>query len=156
MWTSALAISCGICEVTDWVLEIFLDCRRLRSSMFMKSMLPPKFSWYVREQLDAAVLEQLGHDAVGDRRADLGLDVVADDRDAGGGELLRPLRRAGDEHRQRVDERDAGVDRALRVEAGGVLGPDRQVADQHVGLRAARSVATTSTGSSSDSVMISR
>src|SRR5215469_9242411 len=48
MCTSALAISCGICEVTDWVLEIFLDWRRLRSSMFMKSMLPPKLSWYVR------------------------------------------------------------------------------------------------------------
>jgi hypothetical protein len=31
--------------VTDCVLEIFLDFRRSRSSMFMKSMLPPKFSW---------------------------------------------------------------------------------------------------------------
>src|SRR5215213_6284998 len=45
MCTSALPISCGIWDVTDCVLEIFLDCRRLRSSMFMKSMLPPKLSW---------------------------------------------------------------------------------------------------------------
>ena len=41
---------------------------------------------------------------------------------------------AGDEHRQRVDERDPGVDRALGVEAVGVLGAHRQVGDQHVGL----------------------
>ena len=33
------------CEVTDCVFEIFLDSRRSRSSMFMKSMLPPTFSW---------------------------------------------------------------------------------------------------------------
>ena len=33
------------CDVTDCVLEIFLDSRRSRSSMFMKSMLPPTLSW---------------------------------------------------------------------------------------------------------------
>ena len=41
----AWLISCGICEVTDWVFEIFLETSRVRSSMFMKSMLPPKLSW---------------------------------------------------------------------------------------------------------------
>ena len=45
MCTAARSISCGICEVTARVLEIFLDWSRLRSSMFMKSMLPPKLSW---------------------------------------------------------------------------------------------------------------
>src|SRR5690242_16641874 len=45
MCTLARSISCGIWEVTAWVLEIFFDWSRLRSSMFMKSMLPPKFSW---------------------------------------------------------------------------------------------------------------
>jgi len=35
-------------EVTACVLEIFLDSRRSRCSMFLKSMLPPTFSWYVR------------------------------------------------------------------------------------------------------------
>ena len=34
--------------VTDWVLEIFLDSRRSRSSMFLKSMLPPTLSCIVR------------------------------------------------------------------------------------------------------------
>ena len=34
--------------MTAWVLEIFLDSRRSRSSMFLKSMLPPTLSWYVR------------------------------------------------------------------------------------------------------------
>jgi acetyl-CoA acetyltransferase len=31
--------------VTAWVLEIFLESNRSRSSMFLKSALPPKFSW---------------------------------------------------------------------------------------------------------------
>ena len=34
--------------MTDCVFEIFFDFRRLRSNMFLKSMLPPKLSWYVR------------------------------------------------------------------------------------------------------------
>ena len=50
--------------VTDWVFEIFLDCRRSRSSMFLKSMLPPKLSWYVWSIASAAVLEQAGEHAV--------------------------------------------------------------------------------------------
>ena len=83
-------------------------------------------------QDDAAVFEQPRQHPVGDGGADLALDVVADDRHAGGAELLRPLRGAGDEHGQRVDERDLGVDRALRVELRRVLGADRQVADQDV------------------------
>ena len=33
--------------VTDCVLLIFFESNRSRSSMFLKSMLPPKFSWYV-------------------------------------------------------------------------------------------------------------
>jgi hypothetical protein len=33
--------------VTAWVFEIFLDSSRWRSSMFLKSMFPPKFNWYV-------------------------------------------------------------------------------------------------------------
>ena len=69
-----------------------------------------------------------------DGGADLRLDVVADDRHAGGGELVRPLLGAGDEDRQRVDEGDAGVDGGLGVELGGVLGADRQVADEDVDL----------------------
>ena len=66
------------------------------------------------------------------------LDVVADDRHAGVLELLRPLGVAGDEHRQRVDEGDAGVDRALRVELVGVLRAHRQVGDEHVDLGVAQ------------------
>ena len=84
----------------------------------------------------AAVLEQLGHHPVGDGRADLALDVVADDRDAGVLELRGPLGVGGDEDRQRVDEADAGVDRALRVELVGLLRAHRQVGHQHVDLGA--------------------
>ena len=39
-----------------------------------------------------AVLEQLGQHPVGDGRPDLGLDVVTDDRHAGGGRTSRPTR----------------------------------------------------------------
>src|SRR6476620_5167794 len=85
-------------------------------------------------QGDAAVLEQLGHDAVRDGGTDLALDVIAHDRHARGGELVRPLLGAGQEDRQGVDERHAGIDRALGVELGGLLGADRQVADHDVNL----------------------
>ena len=88
----------------------------------------------MRSSDDAAVLEQLRQHPVGDGRADLGLDVVADDRDAGVLELLGPHRVGGDEDRQRVDEGDAGVDGALCVELVGILGADREVGDEHVGL----------------------
>ena len=87
----------------------------------------------MRSSSHAAVLEQLGQHAVGDGGADLALDVVTDDRHAGGGELVRPLLGAGDEDRQRVDERDLGVDRGLGVELRGLLRADRQVADEDVG-----------------------
>ena len=102
----------------------------------MKSMLPPKFSWYVRFSF-AAVLEQLGQDPVDDRGADLALDVVADDRHPGLDEPLRPGLVAGDEHGQAVHERDVGVERGLRVVLGRLLGPHRQVRHHDVGLRVA-------------------
>ena len=124
--------------VTDCVLEIFLDFRRLRSSMFMKSMFPPKFSWYVWSIVDAAVLEEAGEHAVHDGGADLALDVVADDRHAGGPELLGPLGVGGDEHRDGVDEGHAGVEAGLGVVALGVLGADGEVGHEHVGLGVAQ------------------
>ena len=85
-------------------------------------------------QHDAAVLEQLGHHAVGDGRADLGLDVVADDRDAGVLELLGPHGVRCDEDRQGVDEGHVRIDRALGVVLVGHLGADRHVGHQHVDL----------------------
>src|SRR5690606_29564145 len=66
--------------------------------------------------------------------ADLRLDVVAHDRHTGVLELLGPLRGAGDEHGQGVDEGDTSVDGALRVELRRLLGPHGEVADEDVGL----------------------
>ncbi|MPM55692.1 hypothetical protein SDC9_102489 [bioreactor metagenome] len=82
----------------------------------------------------ATLLEQVREHPVSDGGADLGLDVVTDDRQPGVLELLRPLRRARDEHRQGVDEGAARVDGALRVEPVRLLRPHRQVRDQDVGL----------------------
>ena len=70
---------------------------------------------------------------MGDGGAELALDVVADDRDAGCDELGRPLRIARDEHRLGVDERDTRIQRRLGVVLRGRVGADRHVADQHVG-----------------------
>ncbi len=50
MCTSLARISCGTLDVTAWVLEIFLDSSRERSSMFLKSIFPPTLSWYVRSR----------------------------------------------------------------------------------------------------------
>ena len=85
-------------------------------------------------QHDAAVFEQLRHHAVGDGGADLALDVVADDRDAGVLELGSPLRVGSDEDGQSVDECNACVDRALCVELVSVVGTDGQVGDEDVDL----------------------
>ncbi len=64
---------------------------------------------------------------------DSALEVVTDHRQARCLELGGPFRRAGDEDRQSVDEAAAGINRALRVEASGILGADREVADDDVG-----------------------
>src|ERR671919_39324 len=69
-------------------------------------------------ELDAAVAEQPGQGPVDDRRADLGLDVVADDRQAGLREAVVPVVLARDEHRDAVHERAAGLEHLLDVPLG--------------------------------------
>ncbi len=73
-----------------------------------------------------------------DRRADLRLDVVADDRHAGDAEAFGPGGIAGDEDRDIVDEGDAGIERARSVKLGRGLAADGQVVHHHVGLRRAQ------------------
>ena len=86
----------------------------------------------------AAVLEQAGQRAVDDGGADLALDVVTDDRHTRGLELRGPLGIGRDEHRDGVDERDARVETRLRVVLLCLLGPDREVRHEHVGLGVAQ------------------
>ena len=69
-----------------------------------------------------------------DRCADLALDVVANDRQADLGEAPLPVRLAADEHRDRIDEADAGAQGLLDVPLGGLFAADRQVADHDVDL----------------------
>ena len=59
MWSS-------IWLVTAWVLETFFDSRRSRSSMFLKSMLPPDVELVGVVEGQATVLEEAGQDAVHD------------------------------------------------------------------------------------------
>ena len=82
----------------------------------------------------AAVFEQLGHDTVCDGCADLALDVVTDDRDAGVFELLGPHGVRSDEHGERVDEGNLGVDGALGVVLVGLFRTHREVGNEDVGL----------------------
>ena len=86
-------------------------------------------------ELHAAVFVERRERAVHDRRADLALDVVADDRQTGLLEALGPIGLAGDEDRDVVDEGDAGGQRLLDVPLRGLLGTDREVGDEDVGLR---------------------
>ena len=143
------------CDCTDCVFEIFFEIEPLALEHVHEVHVAAEVQLVRPVELGAAVLEQLREHAVGDRGADLALDVVADDRDARVAELPRPFRVAGDEDRKRVHERDAGVDRALGVEARGLLGADRQVGHQDVGLARAE-LATMSASGSSDSVTTSR
>ena len=75
-----------------------------------------------------------------DRRADLRLDVVTDDRHPGLLEALAPVGLAGDEDRNAIDERTSGCKRLLDVPLRRLLGPDRGVGDDHVGLSVAQDV----------------
>ena len=89
-------------------------------------------------QAHATIFEQAGEHAMRDRGADLGLDVVTDDRHAGITELLSPLRIGGDEHRQTVHERASGIHGGLGVRLVGPLGTDRQVRNKHIYLLVAQ------------------
>ena len=138
MCTSRSLMPWSIWLVTDCVLEIFLDLSRLRSSMFMKSMFPPKFSWYVW----SIVVPRSSN-----RRASVRCTMVAPTwllmssptiGHAGGPELLGPLRVRGDEHGDGVHEGHAGVEAGLGVVALGVLGADGEVGHEHVGLGVAQ------------------
>src|SRR5437867_5004461 len=85
-------------------------------------------------ELDAAITEQAGQHSVDDGRADLGLDVVADDRQTLVLEALLPVRLTRDEDGDAVDKADPGGQRLLDVPLGRLFRADRQVADEHVGL----------------------
>ena len=85
-------------------------------------------------EADAAIHEQPRHHAVADRRADLALDVVTDDRQAFLGEAALPVGLATDEHRDGVDEPDAGTKCLFCVPLRGFLAADRKVRHHHVDL----------------------
>ena len=79
-------------EVTAWVLEIFFDCRRGPLQHVHEVHVPAEVQLVGLVDRHAPVLHEAGQDAVHDRGADLRLDVVADDRHAGGLEAGGPLR----------------------------------------------------------------
>src|SRR5579883_529450 len=62
---------------------------------------------------DAALAEKIGQDAMNDGRADLALDIVADQRQLLLLEALPPLRLGGDEDRNAIDEGAARLQRLL-------------------------------------------
>src|SRR4051794_21200364 len=86
------------------------------------------------QHLHAALVEEARERAVDDRRADLRLDVVADDRQAGLAEAPVPVVLARDEDRDAVHEGAAGLEDLLDVPLRGLLGADREVGDDDVGV----------------------
>ena len=78
----------------------------------------------------AAVAKQIGEHAMHDRRADLALDVVADQRQPAAMEFLAPPGILRDEHRDAVDKGAAGGQRLLGIPARRLLGADRQIGNQ--------------------------
>ena len=142
--------------VTDCVFEIFFDFSRSRSSMFMKSMLPPKFSWYVWS---------IAMPRSSNRRASMRCTMVAPtwllmssptigtpasvNFCAHSGSLAMNTGMA-------FTNADAGVEAGLRVVALRLLGADGQVATRARRPCASRSAWATSTGSAGDSSTTSR
>ena len=124
--------------VTDCVFEIFFDFSRLRSSMFLKSMLPPKLSWYVRS---------IATPRSSNRRARMRWTMVAptwllmssptigtpaaSNFAAHSGSLAMNTGMA-------LTNADAGVEAGLRVVALRLLGADGEVGHEHVGAGVAQ------------------
>ena len=83
-------------------------------------------------EVHAAVAEERRQHAVGDRGADLRLDVVADDGHARLLEALLPVLLARDEDGHAVHHRHACVEDLLRVPLRRLLGADGEVVDDDV------------------------
>ena len=87
---------------------------------------------------DATVGEKPRQRAMDDGRANLALDVVADDRQARVAEFLRPFRIRGEEDGHAIDHRNASLQARFCVMLDGRVGSDRQIAQQHLGARLAQ------------------
>ena len=80
----------------------------------------------------APVLKQPGQDTVEDGSADLGLNVVANDRHSPFHEPVPPILFAGDKHGDAVDHAAAGVKNLLRVPLGRHFAAHGEVVNDHV------------------------
>ena len=69
-------------------------------------------------QLDTTLLEQVGQDAVGNGRPNLGLDVITDNRNILCLKTLGPYGVAGDKYWYIVDKCNIGFQRAIRIKSG--------------------------------------
>ena len=138
MCTSWSLMPWSIWLVTDCVLRDLLRLQAAALEHVLEVHVAAEVQLVRVVDRGAAVFEQAGERAVHDRGADLALDVVADDRHAGVGELLGPLGIGRDEHRDRVDEGDPGVEARLGVVLLRLLAADREVGHEHVDPRVAQ------------------
>ena len=121
--------------MTAFVFEIFLDSRRLALQHVEEVGVAADVQLHRLVEVHAALAEEAREHAVRDRRADLRLDVVADDRQAGVLEAAGEVAALRDEDGHAVHHRAAGLEDLLRVPLGRLLGADRQVVDDDVRLR---------------------
>lgn len=82
---------------------------------------------------DAALPEKIDNGAMKYGRAELRFDVVSDDRQIFIGETFRPDRVAGDKNRNVVHESDSGLKSAAGIEAGRLIGTDREIVHHDLG-----------------------
>lgn len=96
-------------------------------------------------ECDAAVREKSAQRSMNDGRADLILDVIADDRQLRKTKPIGPSAIGGDKNGNTIHHCDMGFEAGLCIVTNRALRPDRQIADKHFASRA-RSVSATSTG----------
>ena len=128
--------------MTAWVLEIFFDSQPLALEHVQEVGVAAEIELVGAVEPDAALAEQVGQHAVDDGRADLALDVVADD--AAGRAPRSAARQSGFEAMNtgmQLTKAQPASSACSAYHSVGLLRADRQVGDEHVGaglLRASR------------------
>ena len=98
----------------------------------MKSVLPAEIELICAVKPHPAFPEKIRQHPVGDGGAHLGFDVIADDGQAALFESLLPVRLRGNENRNAIDKRAAGLQYLLDIPLRRHLRADRQIGNHHI------------------------
>ena len=126
-----------ICDWTDSVFDIFFDRTLFRFSILRKSVFPPNIQLIGVVYPYPSVFKQSRQRAMDDRRPNLALDVIADDRYVLLCEALCPPFFGGDKHGNAIDKADTCFKTCLGIIRRRLFRSNRQVAEENIsaGLR---------------------